>query len=147
MESNSTPTLARVTSTRRPLKFTRIFPFLPATRIFVRKSAMSSTLLSTASSTTTSYLQVSPFNNRRKIRALINREIHAAKSGRKAIISLKLNNLVDDSIIRQLYAASQAGVKIRMIVRGMCPLKPGIEGVSDNISINGNPNHAPTISI
>ena len=81
------------------------------------------------------YLQVSPFNNRRKIRALINREIHAAKSGRKAIISLKLNNLVDDSIIRQLYAASQAGVKIRMIVRGMCSLKPGIEGVSDNISI------------
>ena len=58
-----------------------------------------------------------------------------SKSGRKAVISLKLNNLVDDSIIRQLYAASQAGVKIRMIVRGMCALKPGIKGLSENISI------------
>ncbi len=81
------------------------------------------------------YLQVSPLNNRSKIRSLINREITAAKAGRQAAITLKLNNLVDESIVKLLYQASQAGVKIRMIVRGMCSLKPGIEGLSENISI------------
>jgi len=81
------------------------------------------------------YLQVSPLNCRRKIRALVNREMAAANAGKPAAITLKLNNLVDDSIVKLLYRASQAGVKIRMIVRGMCSLQPGIEGLSENISI------------
>ncbi|WP_461520426.1 polyphosphate kinase 1 [Porticoccus sp.] len=81
------------------------------------------------------YLQVSPLNNRSKIRSLINREITAAKAGKQAAITLKLNNLVDENIVKLLYQASQAGVKIRMIVRGMCSLKPGVEGLSENISI------------
>lgn len=81
------------------------------------------------------YLQVSPLNCRRKIRALINHEIAAAKEGKPAAITLKLNNLVDENIVRLLYQASQAGVKIRIIVRGMCALKPGIEGISENITV------------
>lgn len=81
------------------------------------------------------YLQVSPLNCRRKIRALIHREMAAAREGKPAAISLKLNNLVDENIVKLLYQASQTGVKIRMIVRGMCSLEPGIEGLSENISI------------
>ncbi|WP_461481351.1 polyphosphate kinase 1 [Porticoccus sp.] len=81
------------------------------------------------------YLQVSPLNNRAKIRSLINREITAARAGKPAAMTLKLNNLVDESIVKLLYQASQAGVKIRMIVRGMCSLQPGLEGLSENISI------------
>lgn len=53
----------------------------------------------------------------------------------KAAITLKVNNLVDKGLINKLYGASAAGVKIRMIIRGMCSLVPGVEGVSDNIEI------------
>jgi polyphosphate kinase len=66
---------------------------------------------------------------------LIQREIDFASQGRKAEILLKVNNLVDDGIVDMLYKASQAGVKIRVIVRGMCSLIPGIRGKSTNIQI------------
>lgn len=80
------------------------------------------------------HLWVSPLNNRDKFRDRINREIRNARHGKSAKIILKANNLVDGEIIELLYAASQAGVKIRLIIRGMCCLTPGVEGLSDNIS-------------
>ena len=79
------------------------------------------------------HLLVAPFNLSSKLTTLINREIKHAKAGKKAEIFLKLNNLVDVDVIEKLYQASKAGVKIRLIIRGICSLVPGIAGVSDNI--------------
>ncbi|MAT51299.1 MAG: polyphosphate kinase 1 [Porticoccaceae bacterium] len=81
------------------------------------------------------HLLVSPLNTRSEIERLIRREISHAKAGNKGLIKIKLNNLVDRDIVNLLYEASQAGVQVRMIVRGMCSLVPGIKGVSDNISV------------
>lgn len=81
------------------------------------------------------HLQVSPINNRTNLQKLIRSEIANATQGKKARIDLKVNNLVDAELIDDLYRASQAGVKIRGIVRGMCSLIPGIKGISENISI------------
>ncbi|MCG9638819.1 polyphosphate kinase 1 [Vibrio sp. Isolate34] len=81
------------------------------------------------------HLIVSPRNSRKKLYRLIDTEIASAKAGRKAQITLKVNNLVDKGLINKLYGASNAGVKIRMIIRGMCSLVPGVEGVSENIEI------------
>jgi len=64
---------------------------------------------------------------------LINREIRHAKDGKEAWIIIKLNNLVDITIVNKLYQASQAGVKVTLIIRGICVLVPGISGVSENI--------------
>jgi polyphosphate kinase len=68
---------------------------------------------------------------------LIDNEIKNAKAGKKAYIYLKLNNITDSEIINQLYEASQAGVTIRMIVRGMFSIVTGIKNVSDNIKAIG----------
>lgn len=81
------------------------------------------------------HLQVSPINNRTNLQKLIRSEIANATQGKKARIDVKVNNLVDVELIDDLYRASQAGVKIRGIVRGMCSLIPGIKGISENISI------------
>ena len=81
------------------------------------------------------YLLVSPLNARERITDMIEREIKNRQAGKKAYIHLKVNNLVDKKIVTQLYRASQAGVKIRMVVRGMCTLKAGVPGLSDNILI------------
>lgn len=81
------------------------------------------------------HLLVSPFNNRRKINLLIQREIDWAKKGENACIQIKINNLVDAKIIEKLYAASRAGVKIKLIVRGVCCLVPGLKGMSENIEV------------
>lgn len=80
-------------------------------------------------------LLVSPFNNRRKINSLIQREIDNAKKGHASGISLKLNNMVDTKLIQKLYQASHAGVKIKLIIRGVCCLVPGIKGLSENIEV------------
>jgi polyphosphate kinase len=80
------------------------------------------------------HLLVSPFNTRRKLMALIEREIKFAKAKKPAHIRLKFNNLTDIKMIDKLYAASKAGVKIELIIRGICCLKPGVKGLSDNIS-------------
>jgi polyphosphate kinase len=80
-------------------------------------------------------LLVSPFNNRRKLSELIQEEIKNAKKGLPAKISLKINNLVDSKMIEKFYQASCAGVKIHMIVRGVCSLVPGVKGVSENIEV------------
>ncbi|ALM71793.1 polyphosphate kinase 1 [Vibrio vulnificus] len=81
------------------------------------------------------HLIVSPRNSRSQLYRLLDREIHNAQAGKKASITLKVNNLVDKGLISKLYAASSAGVKIRMIIRGMCSLVPGLEGISENIEI------------
>lgn len=80
-------------------------------------------------------LLVSPLNSRDRIKFMIDREIDFAKQGQYASINFKVNALVDILLIKKLYEASQAGVKIRGIVRGMCSLKPGVEGLSENIYI------------
>ncbi len=80
-------------------------------------------------------LAVAPINLREKVEALIEREIEHQKAGRRGHIALKMNALVDRRMIRQLYRASQAGVTIDLVVRGMCGLRPGIPGVSDNIRV------------
>ncbi len=78
-------------------------------------------------------LIVAPVNMRKKFKQLIAREIANAKAKKPASLFFKLNNLVDKEIIRKLYEASNAGVKIRLIVRGICSLVPGVEGWSENI--------------
>ena len=80
-------------------------------------------------------LLVSPFNTRRKLAALIDQEIASAKKGKPAKIQIKLNNLTDEKLIQKLISASQFGVQIEMIIRGICCLIPGIKKVSENIKI------------
>jgi polyphosphate kinase len=79
------------------------------------------------------HLVVAPFQMRKKINRLIKAEINNAREGGDAWIHLKLNNLVDPKIINKLYEASRAGVKIRLNVRGMFSLVPGVPGLSENI--------------
>ncbi|GAB2667194.1 polyphosphate kinase 1 [Vibrio panuliri] len=81
------------------------------------------------------HLIVSPRNSRSQLYRLIDSETANAKLGKKAQITLKVNNLVDKGLINKLYGASVAGVEIRMVIRGMCALVPGVEGVSDKIKI------------
>jgi polyphosphate kinase len=81
------------------------------------------------------HLIVSPFNTRRRLLDLINAEIESAEKGHQAFITLKLNNLVDASMIRKLYEASQAGVKVNLIIRGICSLIEKLEGKSENIRV------------
>jgi polyphosphate kinase len=83
------------------------------------------------------HLVLSPFFLRNKITQLIDNEIKNARSGKKAYIYLKLNNITDNELINNLYEASNAGVIIRMIVRGMISLVPGIKDVSENIKAIG----------
>ena len=77
-------------------------------------------------------LYMAPSQIKPKILSLIHNETRQAKNGQ---IIAKVNSLVDEDVIRALYKASQAGVKIDLIVRGICCLKPGIEGVSENIRV------------
>lgn len=76
-----------------------------------------------------------PFTLHKKLIELIERERTNAESGKPALIRLKANGLTEPKIIRALYKASQAGVKIDLIIRGMCCLRPGIPGVSENIRV------------
>lgn len=77
----------------------------------------------------------SPFTLKSALLERIGREIDAARAGRKARIIARLNSLGDAGLIQALYEASQAGVSIDLLVRGICCLKPGIPGVSDNIRV------------
>lgn len=81
------------------------------------------------------HLMVSPLNTRSRILELIDQEIKWAKAGKPAFIKIKLNNLVDEQLIQKLYQASNAGVKIQMIIRGICCLVPKMEGKSTNIQV------------
>ena len=80
-------------------------------------------------------LLVAPVTLRREILALIDRETEHARAGRAAGIRAKLNALTDGEIVRALYRASQAGVPVDLLVRGMCVLRPGIPGVSETIRV------------
>ena len=81
------------------------------------------------------HLIVSPHNSFSALSRLIDTEIENSKSGKPSGIDLKLNNVSNYQIIEKLYQASQAGVKIRMIVRGICCLIPGVKGLSENIEV------------
>lgn len=80
-------------------------------------------------------LVMAPINLREKVLHLIRRESERAKSGQDAMILAKMNSLVDTPIIRALYEASQSGVEIKLAVRGICCLRPGLKGISDRITI------------
>lgn len=80
-------------------------------------------------------LLVAPLNLREKMLGLIQRETENARNGLPARIAAKMNRLADVEIINALYEASQAGVQIDLIVRGVCMLRPGVEGLSENIRI------------
>src|SRR3954465_11599103 len=77
----------------------------------------------------------SPFTLHKRIVSAIRNEAKEAIEGRPARIIAKMNALLEPQIIEELYAASTAGVKIDLIVRGVCGLKPGIEGLSENIRV------------
>jgi polyphosphate kinase len=80
-------------------------------------------------------LLVAPVNLRERMTALIEREIEHQQNGAEGHLVFKMNSLVDKRMIKKLYEASIAGVKIDLIVRGMCCLRPGIKGISDNIRV------------
>ncbi|MCS5706277.1 polyphosphate kinase 1 [Synechococcus sp. FGCU-3] len=80
-------------------------------------------------------LLVAPVTLRKRMEELIRREIGHAHEGRGGHIRAKMNSLVDPAIIALLYEASQAGVRIELVVRGMCSLRPSVEGVSDHIHV------------
>jgi polyphosphate kinase len=80
-------------------------------------------------------LLVAPVNLREKMLELIEREIKHQNDGKKGQIIVKINSLTDVSIVHALYRASQAGVKIDLIIRGICVLRPGIKGLSENIRV------------
>ncbi len=81
------------------------------------------------------HLIVSPIDSRPTLYKLIDNEIKNAKAGKQAYMILKMNSLADEQLIIKLYQASNAGVKIKMIVRGMCCLIPGVKGFSENITV------------
>ena len=83
----------------------------------------------------TEHLMVAPKCLQNKVIERIEREIQAAKEGKEAYLGFKINSLTDKKIIDKLIEASQAGVKIEMVIRGICCLKAGIPGVTENISI------------
>ena len=80
-------------------------------------------------------LLVAPVSLRRRMEELIRRETEHARAGRPAAIKAKMNALVDPAIIALLYEASQAGVQIDLVVRGMCSLRPGLKGISETIRV------------
>jgi polyphosphate kinase len=80
-------------------------------------------------------IEAAPTGLRQRIIELIDGETHRRKEGQNAFIDAKINSLVDSEIINALYAASQAGVPVRLNVRGVCCLKPGVLGLSENINV------------
>jgi polyphosphate kinase len=80
-------------------------------------------------------LLVAPYSLRDKLVALIDREIEHQKAGRPAHIIIKVNAMTDKAMIQLLYQASQAGLKVDLFVRGICCLRPGIPGISENITV------------
>lgn len=82
-------------------------------------------------------LIVSPFNTRHWILRMFNRELRNAREGKDAWVIIKLNNLVDEQIVRKIYQAAREGVKVKLIIRGVCTVDPNTEGVNGNIESIG----------
>ena len=80
-------------------------------------------------------LLISPFTTSSGLKERIDREKSFARQGKNALIRIKINNLTNFEMVKALYEASQAGVKIQMIVRGICCLVPGVKGFSENIEV------------
>jgi polyphosphate kinase len=80
-------------------------------------------------------LVMAPSGLREKIYELVDNEIRIVKEGGEGHIIAKMNSLLDQPVIQKLYEASMAGVEIELIVRGICTLRPGLEGISDNITV------------
>ncbi len=80
-------------------------------------------------------LLIAPVNLRDQMTQMVQQEAKFAKSGKKSRITIKMNALVDPAMIAELYKASQAGVEIDLIIRGICCLRPGIAGISENIRV------------
>jgi polyphosphate kinase len=78
-------------------------------------------------------LIVAPFFMRNHFMKMLAREIKNAEKGKEAWVIIKLNNLVDETMVRKIYKASQAGVRVQLIIRGICTLVPGIPGLSENV--------------
>ncbi|MDP1798119.1 MAG: polyphosphate kinase 1 [Planctomycetaceae bacterium] len=81
-------------------------------------------------------LEAAPISLRDRLLEMIDIEINNKKQGRKALILIKLNALVDERMIEALYQASQAGVKVRLSIRGVCCLRPGVPGLSENLTVS-----------
>lgn len=81
-------------------------------------------------------LAVAPLNLRQRIYEEIDQEIDWARKGKKALIIAKMNSLLDKKVIARLYEASQAGVRIQLIARGICVLRPGVPGLSEHIEVH-----------
>jgi polyphosphate kinase len=88
-----------------------------------------------APQSTYSRLLVAPRTLRSGLIERIDREIKHAKNGNAAAIQFKLNSILDEGFVAKLYEASQAGVKIELLIRGICAVQPGIKGVSENITV------------
>ena len=81
------------------------------------------------------HIILSPFNTRKKINAFINREIRNAKLGKRAEMYLKMNSLNDEGMVKKIYAAAEAGVKVRLMVRGICSVAQGMIGLNENLQV------------
>jgi polyphosphate kinase len=115
--------------------YTDIGLFTSDPRIMADLSELFNLLTGYSNQVTYRELGVAPVNLRRRLQQLMRREAEHARAGRPAGIIIKVNSLTDPGMIRELYRASQAGVGIHLIVRGMCVLRPQVPGVSDNIRV------------
>ncbi|MBK5721583.1 polyphosphate kinase 1 [Dysgonomonas sp. Marseille-P4677] len=104
-------------------------------QIVADTSAVFDFLLNTHKHFSCKQLLVSPYYMRSQFESLIKQEIRNAQKGKKAYIYAKFNSLTDEEIINLLYSASQAGVEIRLIIRGACCLQPQVKGLSENIHV------------